>query len=214
VPKLRPNYFSLGGVRFSDKSLTYAVGLQLALSDGWRTLLPAGSGLLFGVLYMANALRLQRLRWPGFLRACCRRTLLPVLDGGGTTGSAGGTGAGAANGGPASRGRPGGARRRMAAAAASADDDDDEAVRRFLAQAAAGGGNGAAAAAAAGDGPVGFGGLGAGLGGGGGAAVVPVDPAAVDRLVGALGFPRDAVERALRESFGDENAAANRLLGG
>lgn len=204
MPKLRPSYFSLGGLRFSDKSMTYAVGLQLALSDGRRSLLPALAGLLFGAVYMADALRLQRLRWPGALRACCRRTLLPVLDGGGTTGSAAG-----ANG-PASRGRAGGARRRVAAT----DDDDDEAVRRFLAQAGVGGGNAAAAAAAAGDGPVGFGGLGAGLGAGGGGAAIPVDPAAVDRLVGALGFPRDAVERALRESFGDENAAANRLLGG
>jgi hypothetical protein len=180
VPKLRPNFFSILGVRFSDKSLTYALGLQLALADGRASALPMLSGCLLGALYMANVARLQSLTWPRPLRALCRRVVLPLLDGGPPPLP------GAAGAGPRQQhgvGRGGGRR-------GGGDDDDDGAAAAVAAIAAL------QQQAAARD-----------------VGLPAPDPAAVDRLC-ALGFPRAAVERALRECFNDENAAANRLLGG
>ena len=192
MPKLRPNYFSLCGLRFSDKSWAYALGLQLALAEGTRSGLPMLGGALFGALYMANGLRLQALTWPRPVRGACRRLVLPLLDSGPPQPP-----------GAAAAGGRGGARRRGggyedddgAAAAIAAVAALNQQHQRGLGGAAAGGGGGGAGA------------------GGGGDGFPPPDPAAVQRLC-ALGFDRPAVEAALREAFGDENAAANRLLGG
>lgn len=181
MPKLRPNYFRLLGVRFSDKSFKYALGLQLALSDGTRTLLPTLAGAVFGLIYISDALRLQALTWPRPLRGLCRRTLGAVLDSDPPAPASAAAGAGARRG-----GRGGGA--------GYGRDEDDAAAAIAAVAAMRGRQGGAGAAEALPQGP-------------------PPDPAAIERLCG-LGFERAQVERALREAFGDENAAANRLLGG
>ena len=46
--------FSIFGVQMSSKAFTYLAGLQLLLSEGWSSIIPAACGLLVGFLYRNN----------------------------------------------------------------------------------------------------------------------------------------------------------------
>ena len=70
VPRLQSTEFSILGLGFSEKSWTYLLGLQLSLSQGFRSLLPSLIGLLFGYLYIKNLLLMQKFRLPKFLEVC------------------------------------------------------------------------------------------------------------------------------------------------
>lgn len=81
VPRLVPAYFTLGRLRFSDKTLTYVVGLQLLFNSGFRSALLGLSGLVFGGLYMADvAWMSSRWRLPVALRSLFARWILPLWE--------------------------------------------------------------------------------------------------------------------------------------
>ncbi len=207
VPALSPNYFRILGLRFSDKSLVYVLALQLALSGGLRSALPALAGLLFGLVYGTDALRINRLRVPRPIRTFFRAAVLPLVQSAppnvprgpapGAGGRPAGIGADASRPG-AGGGGGGGPRspRRQYAAGGSGEGGG--------AGGWADGGDGAAAAAAA-----------AAAGGGAGGGAVPVGPepssSAVEELV-SLGFSEDEARRELRNSWGNVEVAASRLL--
>lgn len=46
--------FSIFGIQMSSKAFTYLAGLQLLLSEGLYSIIPAGCGLLVGFLYRNN----------------------------------------------------------------------------------------------------------------------------------------------------------------
>ena len=71
IPKLHPAMFSVLGLRFSDKSLTYLLGAQLLGAEGLRSAAPALVGAALGRLYVSPFAKgtLQRLRLPGFVEA-------------------------------------------------------------------------------------------------------------------------------------------------
>jgi len=78
VPRLHPSYFSVGRLKFSDKSLWYLLGLQLLLNSGARSALLGLSGLLFGALYLSDAVGMAtRCVCPRPLRSCGSRYVLP-----------------------------------------------------------------------------------------------------------------------------------------
>lgn len=152
VPKLQPNYFSICGVPFSDKSVTYMLGCQLLASGGLKSVLASAVGLAIGTLYAIPLTQLQRFRFPRFVRTFFRRWVLPLLQSDPPR--------------PQIRARP-----------SSTQGTQPR---------------------------------------GDGSSAVPPGPtpdsAAVDRLVG-MGFGRAESEAALRATYGDEDAAANLLLG-
>jgi membrane associated rhomboid family serine protease len=82
IPKLSPQSLSLFGVHFSDKSFTYVMGVQLAMS-GWSrgklfgSLASASAGLAFGLLYMAEILPLHQLRLPASLGSLFGKAVMP-----------------------------------------------------------------------------------------------------------------------------------------
>lgn len=80
MPKLHAEYFRCCGLRVSDKSFAYLLALALAFSDGWASLLPALSGVLFGGLYATPLLPLGRMRCPRVARSLCRRFVLPFIE--------------------------------------------------------------------------------------------------------------------------------------
>lgn len=219
VPRLHSDYFSVGPVRFSDKAFTYLLGLQLAFSSGVSSLLPAAVGSALGAVYLVADARgsCARLRCPAGVRACCRRTVLPCLEGESPAAAAARAAAAertreqaelelalrqiAATGGGGAAGRGGAAPTAEQAAALA------NALRGAAAQAQAVRAGGGAGGGAGGDGGL------RSRSGGGGDGFMPLDHAAVERLV-AMGFQRADAERALRECFNDENAAADRLLEG
>ena len=204
IPKLHPDYFTVCGLRFSDKSLTYLLGAQLLFNGGMSSVLPSLSGLLFGALYMSDALRLQRLTWPRAFRSFCRSWVAPIVDPDPNVAAASASPSGSspgANGDAAfgfGGGRGGGAGGDAAAVARMLRAAGTAANRRG-GDAAAAAGNGAAPART--QQPEGA------------YEMPPPDPAAVERLIN-MGFERVAVERAMRRAFNNENAAVNFLLEG
>ena len=217
VPALHADYFSVGPLRFSEKAFTYVLAIQLACSDGWRSLAAAGTGALFGSAFLAVDSRggCVRARFPQRLRTCCARAVLSWWESESPAAAAARTSAAAraaedraiareqaelvaalramaAQGGPAAAG----ARAQLAQLQAAAQAANATQGVRAVA-AAGGGGRARAASAAAYDDAQ--------------AQAPAPDPAAVDRLV-ALGFARADAERALRQTFGDENSAADMLL--
>jgi UBA/TS-N domain len=239
IPRLHPNYFALWRLRFSDKSFTYLLGLQMFWNSGLRSALPALAGLLFGALYLADLCGLgSRLRYPGFCRRCCSRTVLSWWE-------AESPAERAARNQAAQQAREEAERRREQAEIATLMGQFNQlggpagaanGINAVRAAAAARRGGGAAAAG------------GAGGGNGGTAAIDPAalqnamrqalaaaqqqqqqqggaagpdapmplpeaDPDAVTRLM-AMGFGREESVAALRATFNNEEAAANRLLEG
>jgi hypothetical protein len=77
VPKLVPAYFSVFGLKFSDKSIMYALALQLCCSNGFASITPSVSGAVFGLLYMWNVARIQSLSIPKPIRAVCAKYIAP-----------------------------------------------------------------------------------------------------------------------------------------
>lgn len=179
VPKLHPDYMRLGPLRFSDKSFSYFLGLQLLLHAGWGSVLPAATGLLVGTaaaLAAPGSLLARTLVVPRPLARLSEAVIAPWWE---SRSSAGAGGAG-------------GSRARTAHRGGQDDDAEAAALRQQMAMFAAMEGAGR-------------------RGGAFGAGAAP-DPAAVARLV-AMGFDEGAVREALARAGGDENAAANVLLG-
>eukprot|EP00941_MAST-03F_sp_MAST-3F-sp1_P005573 g5573.t1 len=58
---------SIFGLVFSDKTFTYILAGQLAWAQGWRSLLPALSGVFSGLLLRSRSLPLRHLKLPSFL---------------------------------------------------------------------------------------------------------------------------------------------------
>ena len=213
VPTLIPEYFRLFGLRFSDKSLTYLLILQLACSDGSRSIFPAIVSMIGGLVYANDVLGLQsRLRYPLFIRTFCRRHILPIIETGENSTFIPGNISGNNSGGSMQQrgmdtalgrlnGRPAGnlTQRRPG----SAPD---------LATALEGGGGG-------GIGMQGQGGVQNFGTSDFGSAInnnsLPLGPEpneeAVERIC-AMGFDRERAIAALRRSFGDEGAAVNFIL--
>lgn len=210
VPRLVPAYVSLWRLKLSDKAITYAVGLQLLLNNGARSGVLGLSGLLFGALFLADVGRISsRLRLPALLRACCRRYVLPWWE---------------SDSPHALEQRAAAAREARERRERALEEVEMAAAMATIAAMNGGGRRGAAAAggaaprgaAAAATGGAGTGPGAAAAGGGGGEAPVmldasQVDAGAVDRLV-AMGFGRDQAVQALRRTFNNEAAAADRLL--
>lgn len=59
----------------------YAIGAQLMLSGGRRTVAAGLCGLAAGLLYRLNVLRLQSFRLPGFVTRAAARLFGPALAG-------------------------------------------------------------------------------------------------------------------------------------
>ena len=64
IPKLSVSQYSVVGVNLSEKSWIYFLLLQLALSGGYESALPAACGFISGLLYIRNVGGLQKLRLP------------------------------------------------------------------------------------------------------------------------------------------------------
>jgi hypothetical protein len=198
VPKLRPNHFSLLGIRFSDKSLAYFLAAQLALNAGLRSLGPAAVGVAAGLALYADVGRMSRLlTCPRPVRGFCRRFIRPLLESEApltAAGAADGQAGGEAGSGPQRAFRP------MAGQG------------QGLAGSPTGSGGGRRAGTASQRGGA-FAGGDAGTDAADGFPGAEPDPSAVDRLV-AMGFGRGPVEAALRAAFNNEEAAVHRLLAG
>lgn len=228
VPRLHPDYFAVGRLRFSDKAITYALGAQLAASGGLRSAVAAAAGLLFGALYLLDLCGCaSRLRCPQGCRRLGGAVFLSFWEATSPGEAAARAEAARAARAQAERDREqaeaqaiwqrlngqGGPRGAAAARRGpGAPPIDPAAVAAMVAALQAGtvaAANGAAAAppaparspsAAA-----------AGSRGAADAELPAADPEALERLV-AMGFDRSAAERALRAAFNNEEAAANRLL--
>jgi len=68
------------GIRISDKTLQYILGLQLLVSTLPGSLVAAFSGIVAGLLYRSNALPFKNFRLPSFVTLTCSRFLLPFLQ--------------------------------------------------------------------------------------------------------------------------------------
>jgi hypothetical protein len=79
IPKLSPNSLSLFGIEFSDKTMTYFMGLQLALNTWSNSFASAAAGAAFGLLYTAEVLPLHRFRIPSSITAMLGKMFLPWL---------------------------------------------------------------------------------------------------------------------------------------
>eukprot|EP01041_Mallomonas_annulata_P011809 gene11809-24740_t len=64
IPKLHPLKISVLGASFSEKSWTYLLAIQLALSDGVPSVTACAAGFLAGFLYTIDGLGLQEFRIP------------------------------------------------------------------------------------------------------------------------------------------------------
>eukprot|EP00164_Ancoracysta_twista_P003319 GFYU01004430.1.p1 GENE.GFYU01004430.1~~GFYU01004430.1.p1 ORF type:complete len:331 (-),score=34.05 GFYU01004430.1:313-1305(-) len=71
--------FSVMGVRFSDKAFTYLFGVQLMMCNWPPSFAAALSGLLAGLIYRSDALRLRRFKLPNAINNFCRQVLLPFM---------------------------------------------------------------------------------------------------------------------------------------
>lgn len=77
LPKLHPNYFSVAGIKFSDKSWVYVLGLQLFFNGGRRSIGPSLAGLLLGLVFTSNLCGLPaRLQFPRVMRELWAAPLL------------------------------------------------------------------------------------------------------------------------------------------
>ena len=80
IPKSVQSHFRLAGVDVTDKTVTYLVGLQLAFNGGMESVVAAVSGILCGVLYASDVLRLSSFRFPKKLRDAFEVTAPCCLD--------------------------------------------------------------------------------------------------------------------------------------
>jgi UBA/TS-N domain len=71
VPVMQPRLLCALSVTFTDKSVVYALALQLALCEGRASLAPALCGLVAGIAYRVNLLRLQRAYLPALVYRAC-----------------------------------------------------------------------------------------------------------------------------------------------
>jgi hypothetical protein len=70
---------TIAGVPFSDKALTYLIGLQLAFASGSSSALAAAAGLMTGVLYRVIP-AFSRFRPPACLSRLCARVFAPIVS--------------------------------------------------------------------------------------------------------------------------------------
>lgn len=71
--------FRICGVNANDKLFTYILGLQLLFSDGLNSFLSGLCGILSGVLYRSDALKLRNFEFPDIVNNFCSRFILPLL---------------------------------------------------------------------------------------------------------------------------------------
>mmetsp|Transcript_191 Transcript_191/g.503 ORF Transcript_191/g.503 Transcript_191/m.503 type:complete len:173 (-) Transcript_191:120-638(-) len=74
------SYFTIAGVRLSDKTFTYLASLNLLLMGGVPSMLAGGGGICAGLLYRANMFGLRKVRLPRFVVAAFSRTLGALLQ--------------------------------------------------------------------------------------------------------------------------------------
>jgi hypothetical protein len=79
IPKLSPNSLSFFGIHFSDKTMTYFMGLQLAFNTWSHSFASAAAGVAFGLLYTAEIIPLHKILLPSSISSLCSKTILPWL---------------------------------------------------------------------------------------------------------------------------------------
>jgi len=79
VPKMHPKFLNLFGLFFSDKSICYLLGAQLAANDGAHSLWSAISGIAAGALLVGEPSILQNRSMPKLISDLCEKWLLPLL---------------------------------------------------------------------------------------------------------------------------------------
>lgn len=67
TPRLYPNFFSLLGIMCSEKSITYAIALQLIFSGGTSTMIPAATGMMAAFVCTTPALQIKNWELPSFV---------------------------------------------------------------------------------------------------------------------------------------------------
>eukprot|EP00611_Tribonema_gayanum_P007441 TRINITY_DN167_c2_g1_i1.p1 TRINITY_DN167_c2_g1~~TRINITY_DN167_c2_g1_i1.p1 ORF type:complete len:354 (+),score=52.27 TRINITY_DN167_c2_g1_i1:291-1352(+) len=73
VPVLQPRLLGLLSLNFTEKSVAYALAIQLALSQGPSTLAPAICGLVIGAAYRLDLFKLQRAHLPAAVYRLCSK---------------------------------------------------------------------------------------------------------------------------------------------
>ncbi|KAG5184543.1 hypothetical protein JKP88DRAFT_314597 [Tribonema minus] len=73
VPVLQPRLLGLLSLNFTEKSVAYALAIQLALSQGPSTLAPALCGLVIGAAYRLDLFKLQRAHLPAAVYRLCSK---------------------------------------------------------------------------------------------------------------------------------------------
>ena len=75
IPKLSPNSLSFFGIHFSDKTMTYFMGLQLAFNTWSHSFASAAAGVAFGLLYTAEIIPLHKILLPSSISSLCSKTI-------------------------------------------------------------------------------------------------------------------------------------------
>jgi len=72
--------FRLCGINANDKLFAYILGAQLLMSNYPSSALCGLYGILSGLVYRSDTLRMNRLRFPAIVNSFCRRFILPLLQ--------------------------------------------------------------------------------------------------------------------------------------
>lgn len=89
---------SVLGLPLSDKTVNYALALQLMLSGTPHSIVASAIGLAVGFAYRMEFLCMRKLALPSFVAHFCSNVFLPLLQSGGRRGQAGRGGGGGARG--------------------------------------------------------------------------------------------------------------------
>lgn len=74
------NRFQIFRVSFNDKLFTYLLGFQLLFSHSWSSFLTGMCGVVSGLLYTGDVVRLRQLKLPAWLTRICNSLFLPLLQ--------------------------------------------------------------------------------------------------------------------------------------
>lgn len=193
------SYFSIFGVKLSDKFFVYLFGAQLLFSSYGSSLVPALCGIAAGLLYRRNVFGLRNFKFPEKLNELVSRTIGALCASQRphtlANSSTPRPGTAAVNSGDAGEGPP----------TQTTQGYQDQMLPRF-----GGWGEVPPSQPSAGS----FGGPRSSFGGAGSlGSSVPPSPEAVEALV-AMGFDRDSALQALAEGHNDVNVATHLLLSG
>lgn len=72
--------FQIFSFQFSDKSFVYLAGLQLLLSSWKRSFIPGFCGVLAGILYRMNIIRIQRIKLPKLVTSAVSWLFSPLVS--------------------------------------------------------------------------------------------------------------------------------------